>query len=70
MANDICVRLGRRIRLLRTAKGWTQQQLADLSQVGRAHMCDLENGKREIGILMLERIADALGVRLRELIDP
>jgi transcriptional regulator with XRE-family HTH domain len=57
MAIDICVRLGRRIRLLREKRGWTQQQLADITGVGRVHVSELENGKREAGLRMLEKLA-------------
>ena len=57
MAIDICVRLGRRIRLLRSKRGWTQQQLADMTGIGRVHVSELENGKREAGLRMLEKLA-------------
>ncbi len=66
----ICVRVGARIRELRQAKGWTQQILADHAQIERSHLARLEEGKREAGLMMLEKIAGALEVRLRELVDP
>jgi putative transcriptional regulator len=66
MATDICVWVGRRIRLLRTRKGWTQQILADHAELTREHLSELENGKKEIGIRTIERIATALGVSLHE----
>lgn len=69
-AASICVRVGARIRELRTAKGWTQQLLADHAQIERSHVARLEEGKREAGLMMLEKIAQALDVRLRELVDP
>jgi Predicted transcriptional regulators len=69
MAIDICVRVGRRIRTLRSEKGWTQQQLADMAGIGRVHVSELENGKREAGLRMLERIASTLDVRITDLID-
>jgi transcriptional regulator with XRE-family HTH domain len=68
MANDICVRLGRRIRLLRTERGWTQQQLADMAQLGRVHISELENGKREAGLRALERLADSFDISLETFI--
>ena len=69
MAIDICIRVGRRIRALRSEKGWTQQQLADMAGIGRVHVSELENGKREAGLRMLERIASTLDVRITDLID-
>jgi transcriptional regulator with XRE-family HTH domain len=68
MANDICVRLGRRIRLLREKRGWTQQQFADLTGIGRVHVSELENGKREAGLRMLEKLAATFGVTVSVLL--
>jgi transcriptional regulator with XRE-family HTH domain len=68
MATDICIRIGRRIRVLRTEHGWTQAMLADHAAVAREHLSELENGKKELGVRTLERIAEALGVEPFELL--
>jgi len=68
VAKSICVRVGERIRQLRQAKGWTQQILADHAQIERAHLARLEEGKREAGLMMLEKIADALETSLSDLL--
>jgi len=60
MAKDICVRVGRRIRVLRTERGWTQAMLADHAELAREHLSELENGKKEIGLRALARVIDAL----------
>jgi len=44
--------------------------LADHAELTREHMSELESGKKEMGVRTLERIAKALEVRSRELIDP
>jgi transcriptional regulator with XRE-family HTH domain len=62
MATDICVRIGRRIRVLRTERGWTQAMLADHAEITREHLSELESGKKEMGVRTLERIAGALEV--------
>jgi putative transcriptional regulator len=62
MATDICITVGRRIRILRTERGWTQQVLADHAELTREHLSELESGKKEIGIRALDRIAKALEV--------
>jgi len=67
-ANDICKRVGQRIRDLRQARDWSQQLLADHAQIERAHLSRLEDGKREAGLRVLERIADALEVDVVELL--
>ena len=68
MAMDICARVGNRIRELRQAKGWSQQILADHAQMERAHLSRLEDGQREAGLRILEKIAEALGVEPYELL--
>lgn len=68
MATDICVRVGRRIKELRRAKGWTQQLLADHAQIERSHLSRLEEAKREPGLRVLDRIATALDVEIEQLV--
>ena len=68
MAIDICVRLGRRIRLLREKQGWTQQQLADMTGIGRVHVSELENGKREAGLRMLEKLAATFEITVSDIL--
>jgi len=68
MAIDICVRLGRRVRLLRSNRGWTQQQLADMTGIGRVHVSELENGKREAGLRMLEKLAASFEITVADLL--
>ena len=69
MATDICVRLGRRIRVLRTERGWTQQVLADHAEISREHLAELEAGNKEAGIRTVERLANALNVKTASLLD-
>jgi transcriptional regulator with XRE-family HTH domain len=68
MAIDICVRLGRKIRVLRSKRGWTQQQLADMTGIGRVHVSELENGKREAGLRMLERLSATFEISVADLL--
>jgi len=69
VANDICVRLGRRLRKLRTDRGWNQAYLAEISGIGRVHISELENGRREAGLRILEMLAVSFGVSLSELLS-
>jgi transcriptional regulator with XRE-family HTH domain len=57
--------LGRRIRELRTTKGWSQERLADESGMHRTYMWGIEQGVRNPSVRHLTRLADALGVPLR-----
>ena len=63
------MRIGRRIRFLRTERGMTQAMLADHAELTREHLSELESGKKEMGVRTLDRIARALGVSLAKFFD-
>jgi len=62
--------VGKRIRYHRQKRGWTQQILADHSELTREHISAMENGRAEPGLRILVRIAASLDIRLRDLVDP
>jgi transcriptional regulator with XRE-family HTH domain len=64
----ICIRVGHKIRELRDSKGWSQRMLADHAGIENAHLARLELGQREAGLLILQKIADALEVPVWELL--
>lgn len=59
--------LGRVIRTLRKAKGWTQIRLAEESGMSRNAIIKLEHGEREPHASTIDKVARALGVDLYEL---
>lgn len=58
---------GDRIRAIRKAKGLTQQQLAELSNLDDAYIGAVERGERNFSIDTLEKIVDALKIRTMDL---
>jgi len=64
---DIQKRLGSRIRKLRLARGWTQDEFADLSGLHRAQVGAFENGRMNITLASLHLIAETFGVRIIDL---
>ncbi len=66
--NLVCIALGRRIRARRQSKGWTQVEMAVHLGISRNHLSDLERGKREIGLLMLQVIAKGLDTTMDRLL--
>ena len=54
--------LGRRIRQLRKAKGWSQERLADEAGMHRTYMWGIEQGVRNPSVRHLTQVADALNV--------
>ena len=61
--------LGSRIVAERTLRGITQRQLALMTGTSRSHLWKIEIGAADVGIDVLIRIAGALGVPVRDLID-
>lgn len=52
--------VGSRIRELRTSAGLSQEKLAFLAELDRTYIASVENGKRNISIVNLEKIVRAL----------
>ncbi len=61
--------LGQKIRALRTDRGLSQQQLADLMFVTRKTISNWESGSRMPDVAKLSRLAKALHIRTYELLD-
>ncbi len=65
---DIQRVVGANVKKIRLAKGITQEQLAELAGLNRTHMYRLESGKQSMTLRTLKIIADALLVKVRDLI--
>ena len=61
--------LGRRVRELRHAKGWSQERLAEQAELDRSYIAGIEVGTRNPSLKALERLAIAFSIRLSELFD-
>ena len=68
-ADAVAKAVGKRIRHLRVAKGWSQEFLADESGMHRTYMWGIEQGVRNPSLRHLTRLADALGVPVASLFD-
>jgi len=62
-------RLGARIRELRSARNWTQEDLAGECGLDRSYISGLEVGRRNPTYLNLLRIAKTLNTALPALLD-
>ena len=66
--DDPRVAFGKALRKFRTAKGILQEKLADLAEIHRTYIGDVERGTRNIALVNMTRIAAALGVKLSRII--
>jgi transcriptional regulator with XRE-family HTH domain len=60
-------RFGARLRKLREARDMTQEDVAFAADLDRSYLSAIERGKRNLSLVNIHRIADALGVGAAEL---
>ena len=60
---------GQCIKLNRKKRKMSQVQLADMLGVDPSHICRIEKGKGRCSILLLQKIAAALGISAAALLD-
>ncbi|MEO6389347.1 MAG: helix-turn-helix transcriptional regulator [Croceibacterium sp.] len=66
---DLCLRFGINVRKARKEAGYSQEALADLAEVARSYMSDVERGVRNPTLKVVERIAATLGVEASRLLE-
>jgi transcriptional regulator with XRE-family HTH domain len=67
-SKDLSARLGQNVRLLREARGLTQQQIAKLAGIPRATLAHVESGDGNPTLGVLSAVADAFQVSIEELV--
>ncbi|NHT18520.1 helix-turn-helix transcriptional regulator [Cellulomonas sp. IC4_254] len=68
MEGELQVTVGRRVRRIRTERGISQEALAGAVGVHRTYLGGVERGERNLTLRSVERLADRLGVPVRDLI--
>lgn len=66
---EVYILIGSRIKALRRGKGMTQQTLADECDIETPNLSRIENGNTNPTIKSLWKISNALGVKLKDLVD-
>lgn len=66
---DIRVKFGKNVRKARHVKGLSQEELAHEADSNRTYISDVERGTRNPSIIVVERIANALGMKIGDLLD-
>ena len=65
--NPILAAFGRNVRKRREQKGLTQETLAEKAELDRTYISDIERGARNVSMLSIARIANALGTSISDL---
>jgi len=66
---DISTKLGKNLKRIRIAKKLSQGAIARKIEVHRAYISGIENGKRNPTLATIQRLAEALGVSVNELVE-
>lgn len=66
---DIRSKIGLRIRTLRTDKKISQNDLAFYAGLDRSYLAGVENGKRNVAVVNLEKIITALEITVKKFYD-
>lgn len=66
---DPLVLFGRRVVYLRKQLGWSQEKLALESGIARSYLGGVERGQRNIALVNICRLAEALSVHPSELMQ-
>ncbi len=63
-------RVSRNIQKIRREKDLSQEEVAHRADIHQTYLSGVETGKRNPSILVVERIANALGVDVSEIFKP
>jgi len=66
---SVQLNFGTRVRAIRKSLGISQEALADLSELDRSYIGGVERGERNISLGNIDKIANALGVGIKELFE-
>ncbi|WP_276359409.1 helix-turn-helix transcriptional regulator [Daejeonella sp. H1SJ63] len=63
---NIKAKVGHRIKQVRAELGLTQEALANKADLDRTYVTDVENGRRNISIVNLEKLIHALNISISD----
>ena len=66
--SKVLIQFGENVRKLRIEKGLSQEQLAHLANVHRTYIGMIERAEKNITLINIEKIANALNVDLKTLL--
>ena len=69
MSAEILEKFGQHLKEIRLKKGLSQEQLGLSSDLDRTYISGIERGKRNVSLLNIVKLADSLGISLKDIID-
>ena len=66
---QVLQKFGKRLRAYRKSKDMSQEKLAELSGLHRTYISDIEQGNRNVSLININRLSEALNVSASELVS-
>ena len=67
MSEDVCVLFGEKLRDIRLDLGYSQEELSFKAGLHRTYISSVERGKRNISLTNIKKLADALDLKMKDL---
>lgn len=64
---NVAVRFGLRLRFLRIKRSWSQVEMSERFGIDRGHLSDLEHGKKNVCLPLLEVLSKGFDMSISEL---
>ncbi len=68
MNEEVCVRFGEKLRKIRLDLGYSQEELSFKTGLHRTYISSVERGKRNISLTNIKKLADALDLKMKDLV--
>lgn len=62
-------KFGNKIKALREKREYSIEYLANIANIDRTYISDIEKGKRNVSLLIIEKLAKAFEVNIQELFN-
>lgn len=69
MQDNILMNFGRAIRKIRLLNGISQEKFADMCNLHRTYISDVELGKRNVSLENIEKMSIALNLKMSQLFE-
>ncbi|NMH24806.1 helix-turn-helix domain-containing protein [Flavobacterium solisilvae] len=66
---DLRKKFGSKVKQLREQKGYSIEYLANIADIDRTYISDIEKGNRNVSLLIIEKLAKSLEVDIKILFD-
>ncbi len=62
-------KFGKKVNFLREQKGYSIEYLANIANIDRTYISEIEKGKRNVSLMIIEKLSKALDVNIQELFN-